>query len=112
VSTSGQPTDLKDSLSISKRLVQVSIAFLSAVVALFIARPKFGHEILSSAYMPHLYCYLGSTSLAWTHGIADTLIGLAYVAISATLAYLIHRGRSELPFHGLFVFCSFHSCLR
>jgi PAS domain S-box-containing protein len=52
--------------------------------------------------MPHLYCYLGSTSLAWTHAIADTLIGLAYVAISATLAYLIHRGRSDLPFHGLF----------
>jgi PAS domain S-box-containing protein len=52
--------------------------------------------------MPHLYCYLGSTSLAWTHAIADTLIGLAYVVISATLGYLIHRGRSELPFHGLF----------
>jgi PAS domain S-box-containing protein len=52
--------------------------------------------------MPHIYCYLGSTSLAWTHAIADTLIGLAYVAISATLAYLIHRGRSDLPFHGLF----------
>jgi PAS domain S-box-containing protein len=52
--------------------------------------------------MPHLYCYLGSTSLAWTHAISDALIGLAYVVISATLAYLIHRGRSELPFHGLF----------
>jgi PAS domain S-box-containing protein len=52
--------------------------------------------------MPHLYCYLGSTSLAWTHAISDALVGLAYVVISATLAYLIHRGRSELPFHGLF----------
>jgi two-component system cell cycle sensor histidine kinase/response regulator CckA len=102
MSTSGQPTDLQESLSISKRLVQVSIAFLSAVVALFIAWPKLGHDVLSSAYMPHVYCYLGSTSLAWTHAIADTLIGLAYVVISATLAYLIHRGRSELPFHGLF----------
>jgi two-component system cell cycle sensor histidine kinase/response regulator CckA len=102
MSTSGQPTDFKDSLSISKRLEHGSIAFLSGVVALFIAWPRLGHEILSSAYMPHLYCYLGSTSLVWTHAIADTLIGLAYVAISATLAYLIHRGRSELPFHGLF----------
>jgi hypothetical protein len=53
--------------------------------------------------MPHFYCYLGSSSLAWTHAIADTLIGVAYVAISATLAYLIYRRRSELPFHG-FVF--------
>src|SRR3984885_5554268 len=102
MSTSGQRNDLQDSGSISKRLMQVSIASLSAVVALFIAWPNLGHDILSSAYMPHLYCYLGSTSLAWTHAIADTLIGLAYVVISATLAYRIHRGRSELPFHGLF----------
>ena len=102
MSASGQRPHLQDSLSISKRLVQVSIAFLSAVVGLFIAWPKLAHDVLSSAYMPHLYCYLGSTSLAWTHAIADTLIGLSYVAISATLAYLIHRGRSDLPFHGLF----------
>jgi two-component system cell cycle sensor histidine kinase/response regulator CckA len=102
MSTSGQRPAFRDSLSISKRLVQVSIAFLSALVALFIAWPKLGHDVLSSAYMPHIYCYLGSTSLAWTHAIADTLIGLAYVAISTTLAYLIHRGRSDLPFHGLF----------
>src|ERR1700733_11031558 len=102
MSASGQRPHLQDSLSISKRLVQVSIAFLSAVVGLFIAWPKLAHDVLSSAYMPHLYCYLGSTSLAWTHAIADTLIGLSYVAISTTLAYLIHRGRSDLPFHGLF----------
>jgi two-component system cell cycle sensor histidine kinase/response regulator CckA len=101
--STGQRPDLQGSLSISKRLAQVSIAFLSAAVALFIAWPKLGHDVLSSAYMPHLYCYLGSTSLAWTHAIADSLIGLAYVAISATLAYLIHRGRSDLPFHGLFL---------
>jgi PAS domain S-box-containing protein len=102
MSRPGQRPDLQVSLSVPKRFVQVSIAFLSAVVALFIAWPTLGHDVLSSAYMPHLYCYLGSTSLAWTHAIADTLIGLAYVAISATLAYLIHRGRSDLPFHGLF----------
>src|SRR3984885_1071374 len=103
MSASGQRPHLQDSLSISKRLVQVSIAFLSAVVGLFIAWPKLAHDVLSSAYMPHLYCYLGSTPLAWTHAISDTLIGLSYVVISATLAYLIYRGRSELPFHGLFL---------
>jgi two-component system, cell cycle sensor histidine kinase and response regulator CckA len=100
--TSHRRPDFLYSLSISKRLMRVSIILLSAVVASFIARPKLAHDILSSAYMPHLYCYLGSTSLAWTHAIADTLIGLAYVAISTTLAYLIHRGRGDLPFHGLF----------
>src|ERR1700733_14103764 len=103
MSISDQRPDLQDSLSISKRLVQVLIAFLAPAVALFIAWPQLGHDVLSSAYMPHLYCYLGSTPLAWTHAIADTLIGLSYVVISATLAYLIYRGRSELPFHGLFL---------
>src|SRR6202020_1949909 len=103
MSISDQRPDLQDSPSISKRLVQVSIVFLSAAVALFMAWPQLGHDVLSSAYMPHLYCYLGSPSLAWTHAIADTLIGLSYVVISATLAYLIYRGRSELPFHGLFL---------
>jgi two-component system, cell cycle sensor histidine kinase and response regulator CckA len=103
MSTSGQRPDLQDSLSISKRQMQVLTAFLSTAAALFIAWPKLRHDVLSSAYMPHLYCYLGSTSLAWTHAIADTLIGLSYVSISATLAYLIYRGRSDLPFHGLFL---------
>ena len=103
MSISDQRPGLQDSPSISKRLVQVTIAFLSAAVALFIAWPQLGHDLLSSAYMPHLYCFLGSTPLAWTHAIADTLIGLSYVMISATLAYLIYRGRSELPFHGLFL---------
>src|ERR1700677_1496516 len=103
MSTPGQATDCQGSLSISNRLVQVSMVFLSAIGALFIAWPELRHDVFSSAYMPHFYCYLGSSSLAWTHAIADTLIGVAYVAISATLAYLIYRGRSELPFHG-FVF--------
>jgi two-component system cell cycle sensor histidine kinase/response regulator CckA len=103
MSTPGHATDCQGSLSISNRLVQVSMVFLSAIGALFIAWPELRHDVFSSAYMPHFYCYLGSSSLAWTHAIADTLIGVAYVAISATLAYLIYRGRSELPFHG-FVF--------
>src|SRR5580693_6603258 len=103
MSTSGQRPDLQDSLSIPRRLVQVSVAFLSAAVALFIAWPKLGHDVLSSAYMPHLYCYLGSASLAWTHAIADSLIGLTYMAISGTLAYLLYRGKSDVPFHVLFL---------
>ena len=37
---------------------------------------------------PHGYCYLWLPSLVSTHVIADLLIGLSYVAISATLVYL------------------------
>src|ERR1700683_4725116 len=102
MSISDQRPDLQDSLSISRRLVQVSIVFLSAAVALFMAWPQLGHDVLSSAYMPHLYCYLGSTPLAWTHAIADSAIGLSYLVISGTLAFLLYRGQSSLPFHGIF----------
>ena len=98
MSTSGMSPDFQ-----LKRLAYGSAAFLTATVLLFITWPKLMHGVLSSAYMPHLYCYLGSTALAWTHAISDTLIGLAYLAISGTLAYLVYRGRNDLPFHGLFV---------
>jgi hypothetical protein len=90
------------SLSKSKRLVYVPIAALTAIVALVLAWPKLIQEILSSAYMPHLYCYLGNTRLAWTHAIADSVIGLAYLVISGTLGYLLYRGQRDLPFHRLF----------
>jgi two-component system cell cycle sensor histidine kinase/response regulator CckA len=105
MSTSGHTPDFHGpvALSTSKRLAYVPIAVLTATVLLFVAWPKLLHSLLSSAYMPHLYCYLGSTSLAWTHAIADSVIGLAYLVISGTLAYLIYRGQRDLPFHWLFL---------
>ena len=103
MSTSGMNPDLQGNFSFSKRLVYVPIALLTAIVASFVASPKLLRDILSSAYMPHLYCYLGSTALVWTHVSADSLIGLAYFAISGTLVYLIYRGRGDVPFHGLFL---------
>ena len=100
---SGLNPDLQEPFSFPKSLVYLSIAFLTPIVFLFVVSPKLLHELLSSAYMPHLYCYLGSTALAWTQVIADSVIGLAYFAISGTLVYLIYQGRRELPFHRLFL---------
>src|SRR5438552_12823805 len=43
------------------------------------------------------------------HVCSDLLIGLSYVAISATLAFLVYKARREIPFHwmilafGLFI---------
>jgi PAS domain S-box-containing protein len=98
MSTSGTSPDFQ-----VKRFAYVSAAFLSATVLLFLTWPKLMQGVFSSAYMPHLYCYLGNIPLAWTHAISDSLIGLAYLSISGTLAYLVYRGRGDLPFHGLFV---------
>lgn len=53
--------------------------------------------------MPHLYCYLGSSGLVWSHVITDALIGLSYFAISITLAHIVYRARHEIPFHWMFL---------
>jgi PAS domain S-box-containing protein len=76
--------------------------FLTAAltgVVIVLARKNF----LSSRYMPHLYCYLGQSSLTWTHVISDVLIGLSYVAISATLLVLVSRLGNRVPFHWMFL---------
>jgi PAS domain S-box-containing protein len=41
--------------------------------------------------------------LVWTHVTADVLIGVSYVAISATLTYLVYRLGSRVPFHWMFI---------
>jgi len=53
--------------------------------------------------MPHIHCYLMNPGLVWLHVISDLLIGLSYVAISGMLAYLVHRGRRDIPFHSMFL---------
>jgi PAS domain S-box-containing protein len=68
-----------------------------------IARPSLVRAVLSPQYLPHLYCYLSNPLLIWTHVVADGLIGVSYACISATLAYLIYKGRSEIPFQWIFL---------
>ena len=49
------------------------------------------------------YCYLGNAKLVWTNVVADSLIGIAYLAISTTLGYLGYKGRRDIPFHWMFL---------
>src|ERR1700753_3683767 len=55
------------------------------------------------AFLPHGFCYLWDRALLLTHLTSDMLIGLSYVAISACLAYLVYRGRRDIPFSPLLV---------
>ncbi|MGB8169735.1 MAG: ATP-binding protein [Chthoniobacteraceae bacterium] len=50
-------------------------------------------------FMPHAHCYLFNRKLMQLHGGSDLVIGLSYVAISATLVWLVFRARRDLPFH-------------
>jgi hypothetical protein len=91
--TSSHRLDFHGPLALSKRLAYIPIGILGATIVLFSAWPKLVHGLLSSAYMPHLYCYLGSAPLAWPHATADSVIGFSYLVISATLAYLLYHGK-------------------
>lgn len=69
----------------------------------FVVWPRLGRLLLATNYLPHLYCYLKSPGLIWTHVIADCVIGTAYLAISVNLGYLVSRASSDIPFHWMFL---------
>lgn len=58
--------------------------------------------ILSANFLPHWYCYAGNTRVLWTTVIADLFIGLSYVVISTTLAFIVGRAGRDLPYQGFF----------
>jgi signal transduction histidine kinase/ActR/RegA family two-component response regulator len=57
----------------------------------------------SAFFHPHGYCYLWQPGLVSAHVVSDAVIGLSYIAISATLIYLVWRARRLLPFSWIFV---------
>jgi two-component system cell cycle sensor histidine kinase/response regulator CckA len=71
--------------------------FLLSAVVWFSSR-----FLLSANFLPHWYCYVGNRRLVWTNVIADLLIGLSYVAISATLFWLVRRVGRDLPYSRFF----------
>lgn len=77
--------------------------FLVAFILLLVF-PNWWNSLLAvNGFIPHGHCYLWKPALVWLHVIADASIALAYVAISATLAYLVYRTRQEIPFHWMFL---------
>src|SRR5438552_8598210 len=96
-------TMLKSLLSNPLRFGLSLLAMAGA--ASFIA-PQFWRKLFSTqGFLPHGHCYLWRPEVVWLHVGSDMLIGLSYVAISATLAYLVHKGRREIPFHWMILGC-------
>ena len=54
-------------------------------------------------FLPHGFCYLWDPALLRTHVLSDVVIGVSYVAISVTLAHLVHRARRDIPFSWVFI---------
>jgi two-component sensor histidine kinase len=73
------------------------------IVSTFIIWPRLTGWLLTADFLPHAYCYLGNPGLVWSHVVADSLVAIAYLAISITLGYLGYRGRRDIPFHWMFL---------
>lgn len=72
-------------------------------VSPFLVWPHLAANLLTTNFLPHVYCFLRNPTLVWTHVTADAFIGLAYFAISVTLAYLVYKARRDIPFHWMFL---------
>ncbi|HEY9284750.1 MAG TPA: HAMP domain-containing sensor histidine kinase, partial [Pyrinomonadaceae bacterium] len=89
-------------------LLLYAAALLAAMAALLFAVPGLWQNLFETgargrSFMTHEHCYLAVGPLVAAHFYSDLLIGLSYVAISFTLAYLVHRARRDIPFHWVFV---------
>ncbi|VXD25063.1 Integral membrane sensor hybrid histidine kinase [Planktothrix serta PCC 8927] len=56
-----------------------------------------------SGFIPHGHCFLWKPGLVWMHVSSDILIASAYLSISATLVYFVHKSRQQIPFHWMFL---------
>ena len=71
---------------------------------LFILFPNLFHSLLrSDQFMPHATCYLRNPKVIWLHVSSDLVIGVSYVCISSTLAYLVWKASRDIPFHWMFL---------
>src|SRR4051812_30125412 len=57
----------------------------------------------SGGFLPHEYCYLRDPAMIHLHLWSDLSIGIAYVAISLTLVYMVRKGARDIPFHWMFL---------
>jgi len=87
-----------------RSVLSVAIVTAFPLLALAIFAPQAVTEAFqASGYMPHGHCYLWQPTLVALHGISDVLIGIAYLCISVTLAYVVYRARHQIPFQWMVV---------
>jgi signal transduction histidine kinase len=80
-----------------------AIVLTLAAISPLVIWPSLWRNAFSTRFLPHSFCYLSDQQLIWLHLVSDTLIGIAYVSISFTLVYLVHRARRDIPFHWMFI---------
>ena len=91
--------DSSSKSELSPRTIKLALLALAGVAAVLWLSSR---ALLSTQFLPHWYCFAGNRPVLWTTVIADLIIGLSYVAISVTLAWLVRRSGSDLPYSGFF----------
>src|SRR6185369_17259987 len=84
-------------------LFRWSAAVALALVGGVLMLQLFDVSVFKRIGLAHEYCYQREPNLIWLHVISDILIGVAYVSISATLAYLVYKASRDIPFNGVFL---------
>jgi two-component system, cell cycle sensor histidine kinase and response regulator CckA len=85
--------------SLSAQSARLALAGLFLLTALMWFSSR---TLLAANFLPHWYCYLGNRPLLWSNVIADLVVGISYVAISSTLAWLVRRAGPDLPYSSFF----------
>ena len=80
------PAAIREPSWITKRQIYALGAASALTIGAFIVWPSLAARLLATDFLPHVYCYLGNPGLVWTQVVADSLIAVAYLAISITLA--------------------------
>jgi PAS domain S-box-containing protein len=60
-------------------------------------------HVFADSYLPHGFCFLWNKELLSLHVVSDAVIFLSYVAISASLGWLLYRLRRHVQFAWIFV---------
>jgi len=63
---------------------------------------EFLRSLVSTNFMPHGHCYFWTPGLVWLQVVTNASIGLAYISISLTLAYLVRRIQ-DIPFQWVYL---------
>lgn len=88
---------------ITRPVARWSWGILLAMAAGALAFELFDVSVFRRIGLAHQYCYQREPALIWLHVISDILIGVAYVSISGTLAYLVYKASRDIPFNGVFL---------
>lgn len=80
-----------------------STSIVLAVIAGALIFEALDISVFKRIGMAHEFCYQRDPKLIWLHVVSDVLIGVAYVSISTTLAYIVYRASKGIPFNWVFL---------